>query len=80
MSTHNIHLKYSKNISHSYLHCASWCITNSNLPRLELPLSRTNFNGHKRVRAIKVRLWFKKSFPGRGTVFKGETKKTEDLY
>ena len=42
-------------VSHN-LHCTSWCDTNSNLPRLELPLSRTNFHGPKGVRAIEVRL------------------------
>ena len=36
---------------------ASWCGTNSNLPKLELSLSRTNFHGLKGVRAIEVRLY-----------------------
>ena len=58
ISAHNIHLKNrTPKISQNYLHCASWCGTISNLPRLELPLSRTNFHGPKGVRAIEVRLY-----------------------
>ena len=58
MSTHNIHLKYrTEKISCNFLHCASWCGTISNFPRLELPPSRTDFHGLKGVRAIRVQLY-----------------------
>ena len=54
---HTFKIKNTEKISHNYLHGASWCGTNSNRPRLELPLSWTHFHGPKGVPAIEVRLY-----------------------
>ena len=61
MSAHNIHLKYRTPKRYpTIISIVPPGATNSNLPRLELPLSRTNFHGPKGVRDIEVRLYVNK--------------------
>ena len=74
MSTHNIHLKYRTPKRYPTIISIvppGVALIYSNLPRLELPLSQTNFHGPKRVRAIEVRLYF--------NVFQVQIKETEGL-